>query len=119
MPGTKDVGCLSSVLEHIQNDDYYSCFGEKLTHLVFAINKFHAFNDGNKRSSLVLGAYFLELNGYDYCVKKFVKEMENIVVWLAENKISKELLQRLIISIVMEDDYPESLKLELINVITQ
>jgi len=119
MPGTKDLGCLSSVLEHIQNDDYYSCFEEKLTHLVFAVNKFHAFNDGNKRSSLVLGAYFLELNGYNYCVKKFVKEMENIVVWLAGNKISKELLQRLITSIVMEDDYSESLKLELIDVISQ
>jgi death-on-curing protein len=119
MPGTKDLGCLSSVLEHIQNDDYYSCFEEKLTHLVFAVNKFHAFNDGNKRSSLVLGAYFLELNGYNYCIKKFVKEMENIVVWLAGNKISKELLQRLITSIVMEDDYSESLKLELIDVISQ
>ncbi len=119
MPGTKDLGCLSSVLEHIQNDDYYSCFEEKLTHLVFAVNKFHAFNDGNKRSSLVLGAYFLELNGYNYCIKKFVKEMENIVVWLAGNKISKELLQRLITSIVMEDDYSESLKLELIDLISQ
>ena len=40
-------------------------YTEKLTHLVFSINKFHAFNDGNKRSSLSLGAYFLELNGYD------------------------------------------------------
>lgn len=119
LPGTKDLGCLSSILDHIKNDDYYTCFEEKLTHLVFAVNKFHAFNDGNKRSSLVLGAYFLELNGYDYCVKKFVKEMENIVVWLAENKISKVFLQRLITSIVMDDDFPDTLKLELINLISE
>lgn len=115
LPGVKDEGQLSSVLEHIQNDLYYPSFEEKLNHLVFAINKFHAFNDGNKRSSLVLGAYFLELNGYDYCVKKFVLEMENIVVWLAEGKISKELLRKLITSLISDDEYPETLKLELVD----
>lgn len=109
------VGKLESVLEHIQNDWYYPAFENKLTHLVYSINKLHAFCDGNKRASLVLGAYFLELNGYDYCVKKFVLEMENIVVWLAESKISKELLYKLINSIIEnEDGYNEALKYELI-----
>ncbi|AEE24792.1 death-on-curing family protein [Glaciecola sp. 4H-3-7+YE-5] len=115
--GTKDIGRLDSVLEHIQNDLYYPCFEDKLTHLVFSINKFHAFNDGNKRSSLVLGAYFLEINGYDFCVQKFALEMENIVVWVAENKVDKELLQRLITSLIMDDEYPEVLKLELLAAI--
>lgn len=113
MSGTKDIGQLCSVLEHIQNDDYYPSFEDKLAHLVFGINKFHSFNDGNKRSSLVLGAYFLELNGFDYCVKKFVIEMENIVVWLAEGKISKDLLKDLVTSIIVEDDFSEHLKLAL------
>lgn len=117
LPGVKDEGQLSSVLDHIQNDLYYPSFEEKLNHLVFAINKFHAFNDGNKRSSLVLGAYFLELNGYDYCVKKFVQEMENIVVWLAEGKISKDLLLKLVTSLIFDDEYPETLKLELVEVL--
>ena len=115
LSGVKDEGQLSSVLEHIQNDLYYPSFEEKLNHLVFAINKFHAFNDGNKRSSLVLGAYFLELNGYDYCVKKFVQEMENVVVWLAEGKVSKELLLKLVTSLIVDDEYPEALKLELVE----
>lgn len=58
---------------------------------------------------------FLELNGYDYCVKRFVLEMENIVVWLAESRISKELLCKLVTSIIEnEDEYSESLKYELI-----
>lgn len=61
LSGVKDTGQLSSVLEHIQNDLYYPSFEEKLCHLVFAINKFHAFNDGNKRSSLVLGLTSLSL----------------------------------------------------------
>ena len=59
LAGTKDVGQLASPLEHIQNDCYYPELEDKLTHLVFSINKNHAFNDGNKRSSLVLGAYFV------------------------------------------------------------
>ncbi|MGQ0286191.1 type II toxin-antitoxin system death-on-curing family toxin [Pasteurellaceae bacterium 22721_9_1] len=108
-------GKIESVLEHIRNDDYYPHFEDKLTHIVYSINKLHAFCDGNKRSSLVLGAYFLELNGYDYCVRRFVSEMENIVVWLAKGKISKELLYKLINSIINnEDDYSEELKYELI-----
>lgn len=118
MAGMREIGLLESALDHIQNDMYYPIFEEKLNHLVFAINKFHAFNDGNKRSSLSLGAYFLEVNGYDYCVKKFVREMENIVVWLAEGKIDKPLLQRLITSLIMDDDYPEELKLDLIMAVS-
>lgn len=114
LSGTKDVGRLDSVLEHIQNDMYYPSFEDKLTHLVYAINKFHAFNDGNKRSSIVLGAYFLELNGYDYCVSDFVIRMENITVWLAEGRVSKELLQKLITSMIIEEEYSEELKLELL-----
>lgn len=114
LAGTKNRGQLESVIEHIQNDLYYPTLEEKLTHLVFSINKFHAFNDGNKRSSLVLGAYFLELNGYDYCMTKFVLEMENIVVWVAQNKINKDLLQEIVTSIVMDDDFSDALKLKII-----
>jgi len=119
LAGNKDVGQLDSVLEHIQNDMYYPSFEEKLNHLVFSINKFHAFNDGNKRSSLSLGAYFLELNGYDYCVQAFVQEMENIVVWLAEGKISKELLLKIVTSFIMEDEFSEELKLELFEAVKE
>ncbi|MCX6072722.1 MAG: Fic family protein [Campylobacterales bacterium] len=108
--GYREIGLLDSALEHIQNDMYYPSFEEKLKHLVYAVNKFHPFSDGNKRSSLTLGAYFLELNGYDYCVKKFVQEMENIVVWLAEGKIKDDLLLDIIKSIIEEDEYSEELK---------
>lgn len=111
--GVRDLAPLASALEHIQNDLYYPEMEHKLTHLVFAINKFHAFNDGNKRSSLALGAYFLELNGYDYVVRHFVHEMENIAVWVAEGRIDKSLLEALITSLLYEDDYNEPLKLAL------
>lgn len=39
--------------------------------------------------------------------------MENITVWVAANIIDKDLLHKLISSIIYEDDYSEELKLEL------
>jgi death-on-curing protein len=115
LAGIKDAGQLASPLEHIQNDWYYPKVEDKLTHLVFSINKNHAFNDGNKRSSLVLGAYFLELNGFDYVVKRFVKEMENIVVWVADNVVGKALLHEIISSLIYEDEYSEEIKLAIVE----
>jgi death-on-curing protein len=115
LPGLKDAGQLDSVLQHIQNDDYYPEFKDKLTHLIFGVNKFHAFNDGNKRSSLTLGAYFLSLNGYDYCVPQFMVRMENIVVAVAEGAIDKGLLQRVVVSLIEDDDFPDELKLALVE----
>jgi death-on-curing protein len=112
-PGSNNPTLLESALEHIQNDIYYPEIQDKLTHLVFAINKFHAFADGNKRSSIALGAYFLELNGYNYVVKKFGLEMENIAVWVAEGRISKEFLCELVESLVFEEDFSEALKFKL------
>lgn len=108
-----NIGFLDSVLEHIQNDDYYPTFGEKLTHLVWSINRNHSFSDGNKRLSITLGAQFLLLNGYMFCVKRFLEDMENISYHLAAGRIEKELLSKLIQSFLNgEDDFNEALKLE-------
>ena len=111
--GNREIGLLDSALEHIQNDLYYPDFKDKLKHLIVSVNKFHPFNDGNKRSSLILGAYFLELNGYDYCINTFIREMENIVVWLAEGKINDDLLLDIIVLIIEENEFSESIKLRL------
>ena len=115
LAGNREIGLLDSALDYIQNDMYYPSFVEKLKHLIIAVNKFHPFNDGNKRSSLVLGAYFLELNGYDYCINKFIYEMEEIVVWLAEGKIDDTLLLDIVQSIIEEDEFDESIKLRIIE----
>lgn len=118
LPGIKNVEHLESALGHIQNDGYYPEMADKLCHLVFSVNKNHPFNDGNKRSSIVLGAYFLQLNGYDYVVKRFVHEMENIAVYVADNLIDKTLLREVIASLLYEDDYSENLKLALIEAVS-
>lgn len=117
--GYREIGLLDSALQHIQNDTYYPTFEEKLKHLIYAVNKFHPFSDGNKRSSLTLGAYFLELNGYDYCIKRFILEMENIVVWLAEGKIKDDLLLKIIIFIIEDNEFDESLKLEIFEAVSR
>lgn len=108
-----NIGYLYSALEHIQNDDYYPYFEDKLTHLIWSINRNHSFIDGNKRLSITLGAQFLLLNGYMFCVQRYLNEMENISYHLAAGRICKELLKSLLQSILDgEDDFNEDLKLE-------
>jgi len=71
--GSLDLGRLESVLEHIQNDLYYPTFEDKLTHLFFCANKFHCFQDGNKRIALSLGTQLLLLNGYVFVATRFMR----------------------------------------------
>ena len=111
--GILNIGFLYSALEHIQNDDYYPTFEEKLVHLIWSINRNHSFSDGNKRLSITLGAQFLLLNGYMFCVKRFMIEMENISYHLAAGRIEKDLLYKLVHSFLEgEEDFNEELKLE-------
>ncbi len=110
-----NIGYLYSALELIQNDDYYPTFEDKLIHLVWSINRNHAFSDGNKRLSITLGVQFLSLNGYLYCIERFLREMENISYHLAAGRIEKELLAEIIHSFLENDeDFSEELKLNLL-----
>lgn len=104
-----------SPIHHIQNDEYYPTFEDKLTHLVFSFNKNHGFNDGNKRTSIAVGLFFLIINGLDVFANKFVIEMENIAVAVAQNIIDSELLYEIIYSIINEEDYSENLKIKIYN----
>lgn len=111
--GTLHSNLIESCLEHLKNDDYYPNFEDKLTHLVFSLVKNHMFVDGNKRSAIYLSAFFLEINGFGYIVEEYIFRLENIVVYVADNKIDIDLLKDLLYSIVFELDYSEALKLRL------
>ena len=116
LKGTKNIGITESTLEHIQNNDYYPTFEDKLTHLFYCIVKNHSFNDENKRSTIALSAYFLEINNYSQAViNHFIKEMENIVIAVANDKVNKQLLKEIIIYTIQSKELSEALKLQLIN----
>ncbi len=117
--GVLNIGLLESTLNHVQNDLYYPNLEHKVTHLFHSINKNHSFQDGNKRASIVLSAYFLEINGLDYRVSLFMERMENIAVNVADNKIDKELLFEIIQSIIYEADYSEALKLKIYHALSK
>jgi death-on-curing protein len=119
LPGVKDEGQLESSLAFLEYDAYYPEFIDKLTHLVYSIAMNHCFHDGNKRSSIVLGAYFLEINGYANIVEVFILEMENIVLWVANHFLDKELLKQFICSIVENGGLNEEDKLKLAELLTR
>ena len=45
--------------------------------------------------------------------------MENIAVYVADNKIDKELLREIITSILIEDEFGEELKLKIIDALSE
>ncbi len=114
-----DIGKLGSVLEHIQNDDYYPTFEDKLTHLFYSANKFHCFADGNKRIAITLCAQMLLFNGYLYCASRFLHEMENISYHVAAGNIDKDLLNEIITAFLAEEMDDECLKLKIFNAISK
>ncbi len=116
--GHLDLGLLEGVLQHIQNDDYYPDFEDKLTHLFFSACKFHCFQDGNKRIAITLAAQMLLFNGYLYCASSFIREMENISYHVAAGKIDKDLLKDLIAAQLADALEDEALKLRLFNAIS-
>lgn len=111
---------LESVLCHIQNDDYYREFVDKLTHLFFCACQFHCFADGNKRIAITLSTQFLLKNGYLFIAKDFIPKMENISYHVATGKISKELLRK-ILGMLLDGTYDtdEEIKLDIYNAIME
>jgi death-on-curing protein len=108
---------MDSVLSHIQNDDYYPEFADKLTHLFWGVCMFHCFCDGNKRIAISLGAMFLLINGYQTLSAKFTFYMENISYHVAAGNIEKDLLHKIIVALLEGSEEDESLKLEIFNAI--
>lgn len=115
--GIREEGLLESTIEHIKNDDYYPTLIDKLTHLVFSISMNHTFIDGNKRSAIALGGFFLEINGYGKRVGTFILEMENIILWVAQKKINKDFLFKIMYSLVNGGEFTEEIKIELVKIL--
>lgn len=111
--GLLNIGLLDSILHHVQNDEYYPNLEDKVCHIFYSINKNHAFNDGNKRSSIVLSAYFLEINGAAFVINKYIQEMENVAVHVADNRINKDLLLEIVCEIIYKAEFSEAVRLKI------
>lgn len=110
---------LDDILDVVRNDVECPTFEDKLTYLVYAINRNHVFTDGNKRLSITLGALFLLLNGYMSCANHYMVEMENISRHLAAGRIELGLLHDILESILNGNrDYDEVLKLRYLEAIS-
>lgn len=111
-------GLLDSILEHIQNDDYFPSFLDKLTKLLIGIAEYHIFIDGNKRTAISIGALFLELNGFsDIIISRFMCEMENYIIWVTEHRISEELFHDKLEYIIYDIDEPEEFRFKIIRIL--
>lgn len=115
LPGAKNLGSLYATLDFVKNDQYYPELEDKVGYLFYSINKNHAFNDGNKRSSIALSAYFLEINGLGKIASKFINLMENFAVDVANNIVHRELLVEIIASVIYEEEFSYELKLKIID----
>lgn len=115
--GILDLGLLEAALEHIKNDDYYPNFCDKLTHLFFVANKHHCFQDGNKRIAISICATFLLYNGYLSAARRFLFKMEAISYHVASGRIDKEFLHDIVEEIIQNEDFSETIKLRLIDVL--
>ena len=103
LSGIKDLGQIESILQHIQNDEYYKSFVTKLTHLFFWIIQFHPFNDGNKRTAILVTTIFLEMN--DCVIPDIFVKLEDIAVWVAKWEIDKDTLEKFLKTLLISFDY--------------
>lgn len=113
LSGIRDRRGIESILEFIQNDDYYPDFVSKISFLVYRFCTGHFFMDGNKRVSLTLGVYFLHKNEHYWAAIQFMQRMEAIIYHIAASRIDNELLNRIMVYVVNCEDFDDELKLEI------
>lgn len=66
-----------------------------------------------KDHRLLCAPIFLQINGFESLVPSVVFRLEDIAVWVADNKISRDLLREVFYSLLYEDEYSEELLLKL------
>jgi death-on-curing protein len=119
LSGIRDDGGIQSLLQFVQDDEYYPDFVDKLTYLVYGFCHGHYYLDGNKRISLTVGVYFLIKNGYYFLASNFMKEVEALIYHVAAGNIDRDLLKRALRCVVNDVDYDEELKLDIISAMSK
>ena len=88
-PGLRDLGRLEAAIasqtQNVFGEDLYPTTVDKAAALIRGIIADHAFVDGNKRTGLLTGLTFLEINGLSFHAVS--GEIENFAVELAVDKL--------------------------------
>ena len=113
--GIREEGGIRKVLDFVRSDDYYPTVVDKTAYILDGFCSGHFFLDGNKRIALTLSSYFLLKNGYFFAARTFMAEMEAITYHVAAGHMDRDLLVEVIQCIVDGIDYPEALKLDLMQ----
>ena len=94
--GIRDLALLESALFRPQttfgSEDLYSTVFDKAAALMHSIILNHPFLDGNKRTGVVAGIIFLELNGYYLNVG--LDELEQAALNIASKKWNIEIISQ-------------------------
>ena len=89
LDGLRDLGRLESVMatqtQNVFGEELYPSLPEKSAAIIRGIIADHPFVDGNKRTAMLAGLTFLELNGFKFKAKK--GELENFAVKIAVKKL--------------------------------
>lgn len=92
--GVRSVGGLESALAQprmtFAGEELHPTIVEKAAALGFSIIQNHPFVDGNKRTGHAAMEIFLIWNGFE--IQKPVDEQEEIILWVASGKLSRETL---------------------------
>lgn len=98
MIGISNKWQLESLLEHIQNNEYYPDTIGKATHLFFGIIEFHCFIDGNKRTAIAALDNFFILN--NIVIPELPVKLEDLAIWVASWIIDKWSIKNILLSIL-------------------
>lgn len=96
LAGIRDIGLLISAVEvpkgKMFGEDFYPTIYDKAAAYLYHIVRSHPFNDGNERTGFSATLLFLKAN--DVLIEFDHKEYENLVVEVAEGKVTKEQIAR-------------------------
>jgi death-on-curing protein len=97
-PTIRDLGLIDSAVmmpqQSFSGDYLHTTVASMASAHMFHLCSNHGFADGNKRTALGAALVFLDANGYELSLTK--DELEQITMDVAEGKLNKEDLTRLL-----------------------
>jgi|SRR3989344_5416388 len=92
--GVRDINLLKSLVERPKTKfggaEMYPSIYDKAAVYLHSLCQYHVFIDGNKRTSIAVGARFLFLNGYEFMASN--KELEEFILKVVVDKLSLKII---------------------------